>query len=177
MKREIVSETDSIYEDDALIMGSSFSDLMLLYKNENPAKHPGKTKEQILKICLNRLITDKIIYAKEMLEENKNWFLDDGRVVDGEIKTLQGYKDSDVETFEEYFPIGCIVSEDVVDEFRNVLPPRTDSWGIMQMGEEYSYASVPETGECKPTYMTFSYIGGRWKYCGHCFAGEIVNKT
>ncbi|WP_346961317.1 hypothetical protein [Clostridium sp.] len=175
MKREIVSEKDGIYEDDALILGSSFGDLMLLYKNENPARHPGKTKEQILKICLKKLIADRITYAKEILEENKEWFLDDGRVVDGEIKTLQGYKDSDSETFEEYFSIGCIVSEDVIDEFRNVLPPRTDSCGIMQMGEAYSYARS-EVGKYKITYVTFAYINGCWKYCGHCFAGEIVNR-
>lgn len=35
--------------------------------------------------------------------------------------------------------IGDIVSEDLVENFMNVLPPRAMSYGDLQMGEPYSH--------------------------------------
>lgn len=183
MKNNSQFEKDNMHEVDMIMSGFSFLDLEMLYENENPAKHLGKSKEDILRICLKRMISDQVNSAKEMFEMYKDWFFRDEPVVDGEIKTLQGYKDSESKCFDEYFPIGCLVAEDVVDEFRNVLPPRTDKFGIMQMGEPID-CKLKDVDKAisQYTYMTFVYVrkdhdyGEVWEYCGNCFAGEIINR-
>lgn len=85
------------------------------------------------------------------------------------MKTMKDYKKSDSIYFDDFFVPGDIVGEDVVENFRNVLPPTTDNCYLMQMGEPYSHING------KPTYMTFTNTTEGWKYCGNCFRGEKQN--
>lgn len=85
------------------------------------------------------------------------------------MKTIKDYFNSNANTFDEFFRIGDIVGKDVVDEFKNVLPPATDNAYLMQMGEPYSHIGG------KATYMTFVSTPQGWQYRGNCFKGEMFN--
>ena len=82
------------------------------------------------------------------------------------MKTMKDYELSNAQTFDEFFKPGDIVGNDVVEEFRNVLPPITDNRYLMQMGEPHSSVNG------KSTYMTFSKETEGWVYKGNCFKGE-----
>lgn len=169
-------EKDNMHEHDALMNGFSFFDLELAFENENPEHHKGKTKEQILNYCFNELIKVRKREATEVFELYKDWFFRDEPIVVKEIKTLKGWQDSKIERFEEYFTVGCKVGEDVVKEMLEVLPPRTNQYGLVQMGEPYSCKIDPLLGVHRTTYMTFYQNNKQWYYAGNCFAGEIINR-
>lgn len=96
-----------------------------------------------------------------------------------EIKTLKGWNEFAEQTgkysWYEYAKIGDIVDETVVDHFMNVMPPRAMSYGYLQMGEPYSHRYDIDR-RLKPTYMTFAKCDGIWRYYGHCFAFETINR-
>lgn len=77
-----------------------------------------------------------------------------------------------LEDFNKDFQPGDYVDQEIVDYFRDVLPPRNMSAGYLQVGEPYSH--VPDQdGRYRATYNTFTKSApGVWLYCGHCFAGE-----
>lgn len=82
------------------------------------------------------------------------------------------------EDFNKDFRPGDYVDQEIVDYFRDVLPPRSMAPGYLQVGEPYNH--VPDKdGRYRATYNTFTAIShaeGVWHYCGHCFAGEIQNR-
>lgn len=90
-------------------------------------------------------------------------------------KNLVSWYESGLRTFEEYFVPGDMVTEDVVDYFVNVMPPRTMNAYCVQAGEPYSHEK-DKHGDYKPTYITFHKISGDWHFVGYCFAGEIANR-
>lgn len=91
--------------------------------------------------------------------------------VDG-VKTLKMWEDSGIGSAEEYFRVGDKVAEDIVDMFRNSLPPHRDSSQCFQLGEEYSFAPDAE-GNILPTYITFHRISDDvWQYDGICFTAD-----
>ena len=75
---------------------------------------------------------------------------------------------------------GDYVTQEVVDDAMDCLPPACMTGACSQMGEPYSHREDPATGRWRPTYATFRRItGGRdavWEYCGHCFQGETVER-
>lgn len=85
------------------------------------------------------------------------------------MKTLKDWYDSEIDKFEDFFIPGDIVSQDVVEHFRNVMIPKTDNAYLMQMGEAQDFV------DGKSTYMTFANEGNGWTYKGNCYKGE--NKT
>ncbi len=72
--------------------------------------------------------------------------------------------------------IGDYVSQEVVDDAMDCLPPACMTSACAQMGEPYSTRLDPDTGRHRNTYATFRRVtGGRdgiWEYRGHCFCGE-----
>jgi len=76
--------------------------------------------------------------------------------------------------------IGDYVSQAVVDDAMDCLPPASMSSSCAQMGEPYSTRQDPDTGRWRNTYATFKRItsgrNGIWQYCGHCFCGENVER-
>ena len=73
--------------------------------------------------------------------------------------------------------IGDYVTNQVVDDAMNCLPPASMSYFSSQLGEPYSHKEDPDTGRWRPTYATFTKAApGIWNYCGHCFRGENVER-
>lgn len=97
------------------------------------------------------------------------------------VKTLEGWtKAADESTnpmsfsWDDYAKPGDLVDEGVYENFMNVLPPRSLWCGYLQMGEPHSSRVNPKTGRCEMTYLTFSRVEkGIYRYCGHCFAGQV----
>lgn len=81
--------------------------------------------------------------------------------------------------FNKDFHPGDYVDQQIVDYFRDVLPPRNMWPGYLQVGEPYSHEINKKHGNYEATYNTFAFIGvapNVWKYCGHCFAGEMKHR-
>ena len=73
--------------------------------------------------------------------------------------------------------VGDLVTEDVVNNAINCLPPACMRSDCTQMGEPYSHQQDPSTGKYRATYATFKRISdGIWEYCGNCFRGENVER-
>lgn len=77
--------------------------------------------------------------------------------------------------------VGDYVTQDVVDDAMDCLPPACMRSDCSQMGEPYSSKYDERSGKWRSTYATFSKVYGKqesavWKYCGHCFCGEIEER-
>lgn len=70
---------------------------------------------------------------------------------------------------------GDTVDEQIVNDFRDCVPPASMSSGYLQVGEAYDHM-VDENGRWRPTFMTFAFKDGVWVYCGCCFHGEAVHR-
>ncbi len=83
--------------------------------------------------------------------------------------------------------VGDYVTQDVVDDAMDCLPPACMRSDCSQMGEPYSSKYDDQSGKWRNTYTTFSQISSQrhnntprenriWKYCGHCFCGETEER-
>lgn len=72
--------------------------------------------------------------------------------------------------------IGDYVSEGIVDNYRNCVPPACDAHGLMQMGEAIDHFEDTRTHVHRPGYLTFIRNGENWQYAGLCFFGEIMSQ-
>ena len=95
--------------------------------------------------------------------------------------TYQGKEVYTPETFSyEKIQVGDYVTQAVVDNAMDCLPPACMSSACSQMGEPYSTRQDPDTGRYRNTYATFRRItsgrNGIWQYCGHCFCGETTER-
>ena len=76
--------------------------------------------------------------------------------------------------------VGDYVSQAVVDNAMDLLPPACMTSACSQMGEPYSTRLDPDSGRYRETFATFRRVtegrDGIWQYCGHCFAGENVER-
>jgi len=79
--------------------------------------------------------------------------------------------------------VGDYVSQEVVDDAMDCLPPASMTSACSQMGEPYSHRQDPDTGRWRATYATFRRVtegipgrDGIWQYCGHCFRGETTER-
>ena len=93
------------------------------------------------------------------------------------LKTLGKWFESGLPTAEDYLEPGDEVDADLIGYFLDVLPPRTNRAGLLQVGGEISTAK-DVNGRWRPTYLTFKRQGGTWRYAGRCFEGyaEPVQK-
>lgn len=91
------------------------------------------------------------------------------------VKTLKGWNESGLGSFEEYFSPGDLVSEAVVTRFLNILPPTIYRSGYLQAGRAFSSVRDSE-GKCRETYITFHLIEeGIWMFDGYCFVDTTGN--
>lgn len=67
---------------------------------------------------------------------------------------------------------GDAVAAEIVEDFRDCLPPTTNRANLMQSGEPSSYRLNPRTNNYEPTYITFQRRDGQWYFCGCCFEDE-----
>ena len=97
-----------------------------------------------------------------------------------EIRTLNGWNEFAEQTgkysWYDYVRVGDIVDETIVDHFMNVMPPRAMSSNYLQVGEAFSHRYDIDR-RLKATYMTFAKGDGVWRYYGHCFAYETINRN
>lgn len=94
------------------------------------------------------------------------------------VKTMDGWRESGLPTFEDYCFPGDTVAEDIADYFLNVLPPVTNAAGLLQAGEEHSMEYDADSGRYRATFVTFHRAGeGLWKFDGYCFRGSTENRT
>ena len=69
--------------------------------------------------------------------------------------------------------IGDLVTQGVVENFMNCMPPASMRYDCAQLGEPYIHERDPETKKYRATFLTFKCVGNKtWEYCGHCFRGE-----
>ena len=93
----------------------------------------------------------------------------------------QLYNGREVIDKEHYFgldacEIGDYFTEDIVNDFMDMLPPACWRSDCAQIGEPSSHR-IDENGNGKATYSTFKRIAeGIWEYCGDCFRGENVKR-
>lgn len=77
--------------------------------------------------------------------------------------------------------VGDYVTQDVVDDAMDCLPPACMRSDCSQMGEPYSSKYDERSGKWRNTYATFRKVHGEWpngiwEYCGHCFCGETEER-
>lgn len=71
--------------------------------------------------------------------------------------------------------IGSYFTEEMVNEFMDMLPPACMRSDCSQIGEPVSY-KMDKTGNYHAVYATFKKIVENvWEYCGDCFRGENVS--
>lgn len=93
------------------------------------------------------------------------------------IKTLDGWRESGLPTFEDYCFPGDAVAESIVDYFVNGVPPVLMRSTCTQVGEAYSIEPDGD-GKHRNTYMTFHREpGGNWMFDGYCFCGSNKNRV
>ena len=92
-------------------------------------------------------------------------------------KSMADWENSGITSFSDFFAPGDLVTDDVYDNFLNILPPATMSKNLLQVGEPANHVEDPQTGKYRPTYMTFTRVDGQWRYAGECFARETVDRS
>lgn len=89
-----------------------------------------------------------------------------------QVKEMSDWRDD----FNKDFNPGDYVTQEIADYFLVILPPRSMAPGYLQVGEPYNHTPDQE-GKYRATYNTFTKEApGVWKYCGHCFAGEMKHR-
>ena len=78
-------------------------------------------------------------------------------------------------------PRGSEVSEEVYNNYLNIMPPISLKGGQgacagFQMGEPYCHRTDKRNGKWRPLFATFTTINGRFFYHGLNFAGEIDSR-
>lgn len=116
--------------------------------------------------------------------ESYSWFNHELHIEEVEYEGVplsesQYFNGKEIIDKEHYFgldscEIGDYFTEDMVDNFMNMLPPACMRSDCSQIGEPKSHR-LDENGKCRATYVTFKKIAkGIWEYCGDCFRGENV---
>jgi len=78
-------------------------------------------------------------------------------------------------SFDRIAKAGDSVDEEIVEQFRNSLPPIANGKEYMQAGGPYSHVLVKKLHAYAPTYATFkkyvmpTHPEGVWVYMGNCF--------
>ena len=65
-----------------------------------------------------------------------------------------------------------MVDEQIVEEFRDCLPPVAYNGRYLQCGEAYTHKFNYKTKKYEPAFMTFAKDVGVWVYKGICFYKE-----
>lgn len=118
--------------------------------------------------------------------ESYPWFNDELFIEEVEYEGVplsesKTYNGKEVIDKEHYFgldahEVGSYFTEDMVNDFMDMLPPACWRSDCSQIGEPTSHR-IDENGKAKATYATFKKIADDvWEYCGDCFRGENVKR-
>ena len=186
-------ESDNTMTQEGIMRAYDFEDIQLLLRKEREFMQPQDfhgelnteeklelRKKLLLKIARKELM-DSVRCAMETLEEYAEDLIritaPRERVIDGEVKTLQGWRDSGINHFRNYVNVEDKVAVDIVNYFIELLPPRSYKSGFFQIGEPYDH--VKEGAR----YGTFIYLYKDenykevWQYKGNCLGGTCDKGT
>lgn len=186
-------KSDNTTTTDGILRAYDFEDIQMILENEREFMYPedfhGKMtseeklkhrKKLLLKVAQKEMM-DSLRCAMEMLEEYAEDLIKitapKEKVIDGEVKTLQGWRDNGTNALHEYINVGDKVAVDIINHFIELLPPRMDNAGFFQIGEPYDSAKEGNR------YATFIYLyrdknyGEVWQYKGNCLAGSCEKGT
>ena len=186
-------ESDSTMTQDGILRAYDFEDIQLLLRNEREFMYPEdangemnseeklKFRKQLLLKIARKELMDSVRCAMETLEEYAEDLIKitapREKVIDGEVKTYQGWLDSDTNSFDEYVKEEDKVAVDIVNHFIELLPPRSYKSGFFQIGEPHDH--VKEGAR----YGTFIYLYKDenykevWQYKGNCLGGTCEKGT
>lgn len=74
-----------------------------------------------------------------------------------------------------YLNVGDIVSEDLVYGIMDISPEDTPPVSYVQTAEPFGY-SYDLGAVLRPIFATFAECSGVWRYYGHCFQFETINR-
>lgn len=86
------------------------------------------------------------------------------------MKTFQQWTETN-KHLDTFLAPGDEVDLEMVDYFRDTLPPRAMKSDLIQLGEPYEHFR-DENRKLRGIYATLKRIGDKWIYTGLCFAGE-----
>lgn len=92
-------------------------------------------------------------------------------------KTMTDWHNSKTTYFDDFFKAGDLVSEDIVNDFLNSVPPVTHYETFIQAGEPYGARFDSEDNKWKETYTTFEKEAAHWIYKGNCFKNKNIDQT
>lgn len=84
------------------------------------------------------------------------------------MKSYKEWINSETKTIDEYLNVGDEVDEEMIDYFRDILPPATCNFKMLQVGEPSNHVNG------QAIYMTFEKEGDKWIFKGDCFKGGGV---
>lgn len=95
------------------------------------------------------------------------------------IRTLAAWKlytgrtgETDISSF---LNVGDIVSEDLAYSLMDISTENTPSVSYFQTAEPFGYC-YDLGAALRPIFATFAESGGIWRYYGHCFQFETINR-
>lgn len=124
---------------------------------------------------------EKIVVIDEDKNIVKEFFEEKKEPVKNSIRTATNFKprylskkeyDDAYQSFSSLVRVGDMVDEQIVEEFRDFLPPVAYNGRYLQCGEAYTHKFNYKTQKYEPAFMTFAKDVGVWVYKGICFYKE-----
>lgn len=124
---------------------------------------------------------EKIVVIDEDKNIVKEFFEEKKEPVKNSIRTATNFKprylskkeyDDAYQSFSSLVRVGDMVEEQIVEEFRDCLPPVAYNGRYLQCGEAYTHKFNYKTKKYEPAFMTFAKDVGVWVYKGICFYKE-----
>lgn len=124
---------------------------------------------------------EKIVVIDEDKNIVKEFFEEKKEPVKNSIRTATDFKprylskkeyDDAYQSFSSLVRVGDMVDEQIVEEFRDCLPPVAYNGRYLQCGEAYTHKFNYKTQKYEPAFMTFAKDVGVWVYKGICFYKE-----
>lgn len=124
---------------------------------------------------------EKIVIIDEDKNTVKEFFEEKKEPVKNSIRTATNFKprylskkeyDDAYQSFSSLVRVGDMVDEQIVEEFRDCIPPVAYNGRYLQCGEAYTHKFNYKTQKYEPAFMTFAKDVGVWVYKGICFYRE-----
>lgn len=117
---------------------------------------------------------EKIVVIDEDKNIVKEFFEEKKEPVKNSIRTATNFKprylskkeyDDAYQSFSSLVRVGDMVDEQIVEEFRDCLPPVAYNGRYLQCGEAYTHKFNYKTKKYEPAFMTFAKDVGVWVIC------------
>ena len=124
---------------------------------------------------------EKIVVIDEDKNIVKEFFEEKKEPVKNSIRTATNFKprylskkeyDDAYQSFSSLVRVGDMVDEQIVEEFRDCIPPVAYNGRYLQCGEAYTHKFNYKTQKYEPAFITFAKEVGLWVYKGICFYKE-----